>query len=447
MLCGVTIIDLDRLPPAPPAPSPRDRLTRLGRRRLVTALAAVSLLGLLCVGGSAPDGMPRLEKVLTTPAMLDTGYTMAAGALFLATTEPRTELKRVSLDGGGTGWSRSFASPIEDVFAHPPGRLLVTTYSDVVATTMVDARSGATVWEHRDRLLIASSADVVLLAVLGAADKGVQALHAVSPESGAPVWSRTVDPDTTWHLDEAGAGRYPQYVVLTDPDGTTTTLRLRDGAVLATRELGTSSAYPDDETSDGETPPRVGEVSAVGDTLYVAQRSSGTTSLAAYRMADLLPRWRSEGAATGGVGPCGPMLCVEDQLTITVVDPATGRARWSTDQDRFLREGPGGHLLSMDVDEDPATTVLLDAYTGAVLSRSARLTPVYGSAGLFLRQDATAAARIFVTAADPRRPETGLRVLGRLDDATLGPCTAVATEPYIVCTSTSDTLTVWRVRP
>jgi outer membrane protein assembly factor BamB len=438
----VALIDLDRMGPVGGAPTRRDRL---GARPVTKAFAAAALLLVAAAGGSAPAGGRGLEKVLTVATTSQSRYVIGADALYLSTVDAdfSGHVERHALDGSRSrvgddpDWSIRFPSSLSGLLVRPAAHVLLVS-GFAVAATAVDTRTGRELWRNGAGMVMAASDAIVLLAMVDEDDHEVRDLQAVRLRTGERVWSREVHPAADWHF--VGATTHdglPRYVVIVDVVGTVTTVRVSDGAVVATRDLGVEPRRTDDGYRDDFV-----EVSAVDDNLYVAERPAGTASLTAYRVSDLAPLWRASPGAVGRLSPCGPVVCVNDDSgTTAAVDARTGQLRWTTDRWVLIRGTVGdGPLLASP--GQAAETVLLDARTGRQVGQVGTASDIEGSARLLLRRDATDPGRTFV--ADLNASGSGgSRLLGQLDATTSEPCTA--TGAYVACPSVLNTTSVWRV--
>jgi len=418
MVAGVPLIDLDRPAPLPAAGSAR---ARGHPALLLVALAAV----LLALGGAAPA--PRgLTHVLSLDEPV-TSAELGAGSLFLATP---TEVRRYDLPAGTRAWTTGSDRDVQNLWVdEPAGVVLVLAGDGDDRLTALDAGSGRPLWSRpaRDTLVI-SLARGGLLTQTGFG--GVARLSLTDSRTGRERWAREVDPAGFLGPDDVYDGG-SSMIVAVGATGSVVVLSYADGTVLAGGDLGLSL----ERAADHTVPANFVSVSVVGDRLYLSRRVRGRASLTAYSVRPLARLWRSEGAPTGRVTDCGPVLCVADTRWVTAVDPNGGTVRWEQPAWGVAYRYDDTRLFAYDNQED-AQAALLDATTGRVLHPLGQSRQL---GNLILRTDGP---RTFVTVPDQATGD--LRVAGAIPDAAWSRCQPGTN--YLICPTLRGETTVWRVR-
>jgi hypothetical protein len=408
------IIDLDEAAAAPGAPS---ILPRGGPRGARPAWIAIVLLAtMLVLAGAAPPA-PRITLRVSVAGQPGVVSLLGPGALFTASFDSTSVIRRWDLDDGRLSWSATvslnaqilqYDSTAHILLADPisaPRKLFLD--ADTGALLREDTSGGGVMWMSGGRLMMED--DV-------AAREQVRLLD---DRTGQELWHRTVDATAYLGLDVRSAGDTPRVVTAVAASGHAVAYRYADGAVLAQADL----------RLDPVDPPGI---SATADLLFV---SRGRT-LTAFSTGSFTRRWQSTGLPAGNVSDCGPVLCLNTGGAIVALDPVTGRVLWRRAGLVFAYSYDGRTLFAPEL-PDAGQSVELDPVTGRVLRR---LGPTDRIKQVLLRTDAKRDGRTWVELVGP---DGTPRVVGRVDDiATVG-CTVLGR--YLACPNSRGTVEVWEL--
>ena len=206
-------------------------------------------------------------------------------------------------------------------------------------------------------------------------------LRLVDARTGGEIWKRVVD--ATASLQDMSGGDWTRLVTV-GTAGAVTVLNHADGQVLA--EGDTHLQLPVQlDNPDGRTTP-ASRRSVTGCTSRSARAVWGRSALTRWSRS----RWcGTRGSAAGWITDCGIVVCLQDGTGLTVVDPATGAARWTSPEVRFAFRYDATTLFTYD-QKDPAGAMLRDTATG----RSERdFGPSVNVDGVVLRYDQTSVGR------------------------------------------------------
>ncbi|WP_433302426.1 PQQ-binding-like beta-propeller repeat protein [Actinoplanes sp. CA-030573] len=419
------VIDLDR---APPRPRPRPGHGGVHRARPIVAV----LLALMLGGSVAPAGHDRITHVADTGGR-PTAFALAPGALFAAhgragggapgalfAADGRagggapgvlfaahgrvgggaTVIEAIPL-GGGPGWSAALAGERPALSLDPTGSTLVYWPAQNGRITFLDAATGRVRWEGPESGIARVIGDRVAVA-----DPMRSIVRMADLATGRTIWEARGE---AYSFDIGDPGTA---LLSLDHDGRATLRSVADGSVLASgRDFGI------DPYEQG-----IGRASAAviaGGTVYVHAQ----TFVAAYRLRDLVPLWRTPVLEPSEIVACGPLVCATGSHGATALDPATGAVRWTNPVWQTISNG-----LAMD---GGGGTVRFDPATGRVVAELGRGGVV---GGLMLRFDGE---RTWVS------DLAGGRVIGFLPMLAPGPCTAAGI--YLACLA-GDAVSVWAIR-
>ncbi|MEH0936513.1 outer membrane protein assembly factor BamB family protein [Micromonospora psammae] len=349
----MTVIDLgershDTEPDPPPPPPPVGRQLRA---------ALVALLTLLALGAAAPA--PARAVRIPVPATSQPGSLVAAGLLILvgervAGPDGPPQLIAVDVTDGRSRWRLPLpdAAPVS-VLERLGDDVVVTVESDEGPTTLlIDPTAGRVRWRRAGTATPTGDGGLLLSAA------GPGAVHGVDPGSGAVRWSVASGADTVQYRYDA---RTVDAFVLVAVTGR---IQVYDAS---TGERRAAFTIP---------PPRPGgyeSTQVVGDLLLVVGEPD---RVAAYGLDDGALRWEAPLDPTAPItNDCGDAICLGQPSRARVIDPATGRVRWTADGwapltlvgDRLLAGGPEGARQQY---------ALLDPATGRVLAELGRWQPV-----------------------------------------------------------------------
>lgn len=376
-------------------PTPRVDPGRAPYRRRAGLLLGVALLA--ASGGAAPVPAPRPPTVIpaahrdTTLLMEDRYYVVTPG-------EARGERSLSAYQLPQARLLTRFALRVPGVVVRveASGDVLVVASREAgnLTTTGVDARTGRNRWQRAAALvgLSRSGRAAVLVDVSGSGPDRLW--QAVDPATGRVRWSYLVRSGEIVHVPwQEGP---TDMLLVMQPSGRVQVRETETGAVTVSAALG-----PLDRPKLG-----VGIWTANGLLLL-----GGEVGITAYALDRLDRRWHSTVRLPGGfVHPfCGDLICfVEPTTGMRVLDPATGRVRWSTDQ--WSASARTGRYLFADAvraPEEPSAHVVLDARTGRSYGNLGKWQPLVGLLG-----DRVIAVR-------PASDEIGRTWFGLIDPATL----------------------------
>jgi outer membrane protein assembly factor BamB len=253
------------------------------------------------------------------------------------------------------------------------------------------------------------------------------------------------------------------------PDGSLHLFTLnRDGGLARHPMAGGPVRSVDTAHEQRQGEPRDDSLGVVDDLVVVTDRTGPLRAVAAYDPVTLRHRWTLPGGY--GASPCGPVVCVRvvdpdagPYPSVRGVDPRSGATRWSAScADADLSGGSctmsvrglgqGRLWMEMVVPDrytqgSRVTSWVADATTGEPLTDGLAwsLRERHGGSALLLSQGDR--ERAPGTPARPRRwwwaragagPE--VEVLGSVDATT-----CVPHDPYLVCWTDREGVTVWRI--
>ncbi|WP_213013091.1 outer membrane protein assembly factor BamB family protein [Paractinoplanes toevensis] len=404
------LIDLDAMPaPARPRPWPVRRLLKP---------AALAALLLLVIGGAASPAQARvIDKVADTGGTSVSTQLLTPAALYTAHLRggvDRSVVEAVPLVPGGPRWQVAITADQPGLSMNDDGTTLMVRPGQQGPITFLDARTGKVRWRIGDFAAAHLLGDRVVYWEPAISDGPAAALERVrmaDVTTGRTIWERSGQPMA---LD---VDRQRRTVLAVDQDGIAAVYAAADGHVLASgRDLGVDPfewmVLEDQGISTTEI---------IGDNVYVHSE----TFVAAFRLRDLKPLWRTPVADPQVLGGCGALACVIGPRGLTVLDPATGRIRWSSPRWRSITSE--GLAVAGDF-----TAVRLDPATGQVVTVLGR-GEVIGD--LLMRYDRD---RTWVT-----RLADG-EIIGVLP--LIGPAACERAGPYLACATAGQTVTVWNVR-
>ena len=410
------------------------------RWRLTWALAGLVAIA-ATLGPSVPAPAALIEA--TIPARLGDN-TFAVGEQFYVVTSDRVE-------GAGPRTITAYALPDPHRLWQAPlplsgalvgvgaagGQMLISTQPELlrqVESVSIREATGQIAWRRRalfegvtpvrGHVLLWTSPDGS-----PTASTGQETLEAVDPVTGEVRWSYRV-PNGGW-LSYRYTGQALTHVVTLLPAGRVEVRDAEDGRVLAAADL---------------LPPRPPSVPAsyvqfAGDLMLVRQESMVT----AYDLSRLDRRWTAAiDLATEYVVPdCGRALCVISHLGgVRVLDPATGRTRWS-DPTRTSISRSGEHLLAALRLRDGLTDLaLLDPETGHPVRHLGvwtLISPPASGGGLVGMRTDLATSRAWLAHLDPA---TGAAHFFGLVGGVTGDCEVQA--GAVICRRLNATIGVWR---
>ncbi len=423
------LIDLggDRDPVTEAAPGPR-----MGRRLKAALIVALTFVAL---SAAAPP-----ERGITEVAALGRGsaaaIALSPAAAFVATftSTTRSTVRRYALSGdrASEDWSVDLRQTVDWLQVDDAADVVLAFYHAGQGSTALDARTGDVLWSEQgaDVIQIVDGRVLLLHGDLGRPAR----LRMVNLRTGGAVWTRDFDPGT-WQLDAgSGPAQQPRNLVAVGKDGRVDTYGLADGRLVASANLG-FRLRPSERNFRRDFI----KVSVVGQTLYVARRSAGRTSLAAYPVATLSLQWHIAGGPVGALNSCRPYLCVSDDIAVSALEPTTGRPLWTDPRWSFVQEELGGWMVASDKSAEPQSS-LIDPATGRPLRRLGPGSPRGGPSLTFLRISGRDQAVQVLSI----EPGTGaVRVVGEIGAVTPYRCTSAGS--YLACPTIGGSTRVWHL--
>jgi outer membrane protein assembly factor BamB len=438
------VIDLGELREPAQSPRPAGRVTR--ERRTVLILVAAVLVAAL--GGASPWPTPITPVVIpTAPGDVlflnaDRYYVVSPGGYVLTpdgyaseAAAPARTLSVYRLPDARRLAHLPLAVPGPVISVVAAGDVLLVSHlaasGDAPVTVGVDAGTGRSRWQQAaDFLALSPSGRTALLYDTG---QGIGAPRwlAVDPATGLTRWTYAVRRRDVAEL--SWDGKEPGQFVTARWDGRVEVRDLETGALAVAADLPVPVARTD-------AGPRIW---ATGD-LLLLDESDGVT---AYGLDRLDRRWRSDVDLTGShlMLPCGGGLCFSGAAGgLHVLDPATGRLRWSSPR-WLVPVDVDGRLLAAVGDEEPdgGEVVVLDPATGGRLG-SLGMWQLAGEARpdgrvVGLRPRSSSREVVFALL-DPAA--LTVRVLGRATDV-VGDCQVTA--GALICRRLDASVAVWRL--
>ncbi|WKU04832.1 PQQ-binding-like beta-propeller repeat protein [Micromonospora sp. HUAS LYJ1] len=352
----MTVIDLGEVghhdDPTPP-PARRSRARRSAGHPAAVALTALLLL--LTLAGAAP-GPTRLTPV-PVPDVPEPSHLIVGGLLVLAYPSALApagsrQLTAIDLADGRIRWETSLSPRHQLVVLDGVGDdVVVTTDPGGEPVSMVlDHVDGRTRW--RQPGVAVPTADGGLLLEDVHVDR--VAVRGVEPATGAVRWTVTAGAATVGY--RAGERGVAELVVVTSA-GRAEAYDVGTGV----RRL----AFP--------VPPARSDhhhvAQPVGDLLLVDGEPG---RLAGYDLASGRRRWDAPVSTRDAwsVHPCGDAVCLDESSGTEVLDPVTGRVRWTSDRWSPVAS-VAGRLVGVNAD-GPPRLALLDAATGRAVAELGR---------------------------------------------------------------------------
>jgi hypothetical protein len=319
-------------------------------RAWVAAAVAVVLFSVL--GASAAPTPPPYQGGIRIDAV--GSFRIAGERLYVLSSGAATGLVAYDLRTLAAVWH---APPglrgFERAVAPAAAAVLVTAERpDGLQTAALDPGTGRLLWQRPGRVDWATTATGLVLfsewpALADPPPGGVRVLRAVDVRTGRSVWSAGLPAEAVVSVP----GPEPRLAVIGLPSGRVETLDLRDGEVLASRQVVRD--------------PAAGNWLRATEQLALVADGPGRST--AYTLPGLVARWSVPlDLSARTVHACGRQLCVAPaDGGLRVIDPGTGATRWTSYRwrdaiavgDRLLAFRPGGGV---------GTAAVVDAATGAV---------------------------------------------------------------------------------
>ncbi|MEU1605958.1 PQQ-binding-like beta-propeller repeat protein [Micromonospora matsumotoense] len=423
----MTVIDLGEVghpdEPTPPAPR-RPR----GRRSAghPGSVALVVLVLLLTMAGAAP-GPTRLAPV-PVPDVPEPSHLIVGGLLVLAYPSALApagsrQLTAVDLADGRVRWEVTLSPRHQLVVLEGVGDdVAVTTDPGGEPVSMVlDHVDGRTRWRQPGTAVVTRDGGLLLedLHVDRAAVRGVD------PATGAVRWTATAGPATVGYRTGA---RGIEDLVLVASAGQAEVYDVGTGVRRLTFPV--SPARGDHHHL----------AQPVGDLLLV---NGEPGRIAAYDLGSGRRRWDTTDPvpAGGSAYACGDAVCLGDSSVARVLDPLTGRERWSSDRWAPV-EAVGNRLLGVSFGDGPQRLALLDAATGRLVAELGEWKTVHQwpFTAPILAVRPVAGGRQLLAELDPTDGTSRVRDVlpGRWDSCW-------SSQGVLVCWRQRNTLGVWRL--
>jgi hypothetical protein len=403
------------------------------RRRV---LAAAGLLLVLMLGGSAP-ARPAFSQLAALPAKVGSTFDLAGEQIFTLTRGPggMAVVTAYGLPRGTQQWSTTLPQGIDVVRLVAPGVLLAETLNGGGAdqrVAVLDPVTGRVRWQTGEASVWDVRPESGRLLLVSPGPNKPTAMRVVELGSGRLLWSQPLSDQVYPLVGSSGS------IVAQSPDGLTRVVDEDSGRLLAEARL------PAPSVTDQAMFTAPTSWYQIGDQLLFMYSQHGVGVVTAYASATLTQRWRvTFQSLVNYVAPCGPMLCLGDQRTLTAVDPATGAVRWHSER-WLLIDSFDDRLLAKAILADDYAILdtatgrqLLDLGTWSLLPQNRSRGPV------MLARERTGPPGVWFGVLDEKR--LAIAPLGWLTGLVKERCQASAA--YLACLTTDGPLRVWRYRP
>jgi outer membrane protein assembly factor BamB len=380
----MTVIELGLVTGGDPPPVTEQRRPRNRREIRRLLVAAVAALCLLTVTGSAPIRPGGLERLWSIPFHQDGDtFAVAGGAVFVLTTLGQPALTAYDLRSGAQRWTNPGFADVSWLGSSAAGVMLLPAGSATVQhknddgsyayrefnrdTVAVEMATGRQLWrEPGDSTML--SGGRVLLADWNAAGSTVTRLRTVRIRDGATIWSRPATGLEAWTTGATPGGSAADRLVTATSDGRIEVVDLADGRLVS------SGRVPWARQSERDN--RYTSMTLDDHRIYIDKAEGGRSQFAVYDTETLRKLWAADVPESGGIYPCGPVLCLNLRDATAGYDRDTGEVRWRIAGATNGFPLPGGRLLVED-DDAGARHLLIDARTGRRLADLEATVPVW----------------------------------------------------------------------
>ncbi|SNY10341.1 outer membrane protein assembly factor BamB family protein [Paractinoplanes atraurantiacus] len=362
----------------------------LGRDRRIAG-AAVALLGLFVVAGSAVPGPHGVRPLWSVPAAGSQGMALTAETVYLHRADGLGSLiSAYDLATGHIRWQRPLSGSVGYVqAAEEAGLLLIPAEAGRggYRTIALSTATGDEVWRASGEPRTIGG-DTALMADY-TADGGLRQMRLVRLAGNSTLWQR--DTPGVRNQIVAMSGDRPDSVVTATAGGEVRVYAYGTGALTAAGRIPMVDPRPEEGYFN--------DLVAFGGHLVVNRSRAGVFELSVYRLDTLRELWHA--ADTDGYAfSCGPSLCLSGAGGVVAHDPATGRVRWRLPgATNALTVGDG--RLVLDDGSEEGEPVLVDAATGEPVGAPGRGSPVWspdpGDSVLLLRSTVSPPGRTAVT--------------------------------------------------
>ncbi|XVU24503.1 PQQ-binding-like beta-propeller repeat protein [Actinoplanes sp. CA-054009] len=368
---------------------PEDRRP-LGRDRRIAG-AAVTVLGLLLLAGSAVPGPRGVRPLWSVPAAGSQGMTLTARTVYLHRADGGgSSISAYDLATGRLRWQRPMPGSVGYVQTAPGAGLLLAPAESGRSgyrTIALAAATGDELWRADGEPHTVDGGTALMTDYT--ADGGLRRMRLIRLADSGILWQRDT-PGVRNQIVATSGGR-PQAVVTATAAGEVRVYAFATGALTATGRIPMVDPRPEEGYFN--------DLAAFDGRLVVNRSRAGVFELSVYRLDTLRELWRA--ADTDGYAfSCGPSLCLSGAGGLVAHDPATGRVRWRRPgATNALTVGAG--RLVLDDGREEGEPVLIDAATGEPVGRPGRGSPVWspepGDSVLLLRSTVSPPGRTAVT--------------------------------------------------
>jgi putative pyrroloquinoline-quinone binding quinoprotein len=415
---------------------------RAARVRMSRGWWAVPIVAILFFAvGSVSPALSPLTLVATITVGADASA-MVSGpdAIVLDSRNNVDQVSAYDLHGNGLIWRTPLKFLAAAAGVRVVGNVVVVSTADPkpngMATEVFDAASGRALWSSVDSVL-AIDATANLVTTVEHSDN-TATLQQVAPRTGRIGWTLQVGAGCSTEFGQTDgiiADRLVELCLMPSSPGhppidtpTLLAVDLASGTVNATRALHYNSAEaqanlpPDEQMA---TP----EVAVLGDLTLLIHGGSPSPAVDAFNAITLAPEWLGTPVSIGDTpSVCGKSICLTDGKTVSTIDPLTGKVIGSSsapDAD------PAGQLVLVPLDPahpDARTYPIPQVDTGVNVD-----VPISAPGSVWVDRQRAAAA-------------TSGSTLTRIQPINgVGAASCFTSGDYLVCTTASDQLTLWRL--
>ena len=358
----MTVIELGEISSGSPGPAPWHRSFQVRDIRWPALAAALALCLLGVTGSVVPE--PRGLRTLWQMPASSVPFTLTGDVLYLHTPAPALEAYDAAT--GRLLWRRPLDRPTDWVHTMSPGIVMLpvqltqpdgdSVVSEVIA---LDSRTGRELW-RRPGEPVYGDGTRLLMATAHPSTHSLTGLQMIRAADGAPLWSYAPGKRIAgWALVGRDPTR-PESFAVVDDAGHVELHGTADGRPTRTGSIAWQS--PVDERGGDFT-----YLHSTGGVLFVTRQQDGKQTVTAYDPPAMRQAWTWAADGRGGVFECGRLLCLGNVNGVRAVDPATGRAVWTSEGWEYARPLHDRRMV-YETQRGIHRQGLLDPATGAIIT-------------------------------------------------------------------------------